>query len=629
MDLHAHLMGHLGFGGTLLYGGVDVGSPMPLGPDCQANYTARTIDDALGHDNPVHGGKNFINNKCGDYIRNAVVTQVEQSLTQTPMDEPALGFCASTSSCALAFPGMPRQHASFENWPRWNDVTHQKMWVDWVQRAHWGGLNVMVALAVNSKVLADMTQDHHPEKGDQPTDDKGSGDLQIQAIKDFASRHSDWVAVAYDSTQLHDIVARGHLAIVLGVELDNIGDLVGNVPAPALVAEVDRLYKEGVRYIFPIHLVDNPIGGTAVYIDEMNKANKYEEGAYWTLACADRNEKINYIYNAPPPPSSGPRPDIFEAAWNSITNSIGQFAEDEAMKARLHTLLQPGPTLDCNNSKQYGNKNARGLNPSGIGHIAIKQMMKHGMLIDIDHMSSASANGTLDLAFSVSPKGYPLNSGHNGLRGFFENGKSSERSFTAEQYQKIGKLHGMAGIGSAQTASHDWARMYNAVLAEMHKTEPTAAGGFGTDFNGLELGMPPPPKPVIRNCEADYVIENCEASSDAGTARHNACVAAGKKACLGKPPVCVQYCDYRGTYLAYDSVKFPMGTTDTKSWDYNAMGVAHYGMLPDYVQDVARNFKATAGAPGGASLVNDSLMNGAEYFYQTWKRAEEQGQFVK
>ena len=53
----------------------------------------------------------------------------------------------------------------------------------------------------------------------------------------------------------------------------------------------------------------------------------------------------------------------------------------------------------------------------------------------------------------------------------------------------------------------------------------------------------------------------------------------------------------------------------TVGWDYNRVGVAHYGMLPDFRMDMAT-------APSGPTVVAN-MNQGAEYFYETWKICED------
>jgi microsomal dipeptidase-like Zn-dependent dipeptidase len=385
----------------------------------------------------------------------------------------------------------------------------------------------MVTLAVNNKLLADMTRG----PGDLPDDDKASADLQIAEIKAFVGRHSDFMQIAYNSSDLYNIVSQNKLAVIIGVEIDNIGNMTGDVPASALVAEVDRLYGEGVRYIFPVHLVDNPIGGAAAYEDLFNVANVYQEGHGYALGCADPTSNITYNY-APP----------------SVWIAVGAF-----LKLGTNTPGFP-PGVPCST----GNVNTRSLSPAGAQ--AIQEMMKKGMLIDVDHMSQASVNATIALA-EGQRGGYPLNSGHNGQRGALD-GVRSERSLTTQQYQQIGLLHGMAGVGSAKLTADKWLSLYSRVIQAMG---PGAVAGFGTDINGLEFAMPPRP----------------------------------------------------GSAVQYGTQAFPMQMSrdGNQSWDYNRVGVAHYGMLPDFMQDVAS-------LPGGPDVINN-MNNGAQYFYETWRMAEQ------
>lgn len=75
------------------------------------------------------------------------------------------------------------------------------------------------------------------------------------------------------------------------------------------------------------------------------------------------------------------------------------------------------------------------------------------------------------------------------------------------------------------------------------------------------------------------------------------------------------------TSVQYDA-SFPKSRLGTKEWDYNLTGVAHYGMLADFLKD-ARTL------PGGFDLIDNNLMFSADYFFQTWKKCELQKANVK
>ena len=284
----------------------------------------------------------------------------------------------------------------------------------------------MVALAVNNKLLGDMTKG----RGDLPDDDMTSGILQIREIISFIGRHSDFMQIAKSSSDLFNIVSQNKLAVIIGVELDNIGSLVGNVSAAQLVAEVDRLYGEGVRYIFPVHLVDNPIGGAAAYEDLFNYANYWEEGSFWALGCSQ--------------PRDNPQDNITYKFNPALPTEI-QIAE----AYKLLTLMPTAQAVPCS-TPGTGNVNLKSLSPAGAQ--AIQEMMKNHTLIDVDHMSELTANATIALAQAHTPYRYPLMSGHNGVRGAIlpntngDAGTTSERALTQEQYREIGQL--MAWLAS-------------------------------------------------------------------------------------------------------------------------------------------------------------------------------------
>ena len=525
VDLHTHPLSNLGFGGKLLYGGVGVGALLPSDPDCNPSVRAASEERALGHDRAVHGGWDLFSNRCGDSLRERIIHALQQA---------NLG-ASDPPSDAFGFP-------TFQSWPVWNDITHQKMWVEWIRRSFSGGLRVMVALAVNNRTLGDLVSG----PGDLPTDDKTSADLQIAEIKLFVASHPDFMELAFTAEDIARITSIPKLAVVIGVEIDHIGnqqtatwsDAGPSIAVPSageVRAEIHRLYDAGVRYIFPIHLLDNAFGGTAAYVDLFNVSNMRESGAPWALKCACPVDGIDYTYQPP------------------------EFLEVAISVVKLGRAFVPDPGPGC----PSGQRNSRALTATGIE--GIREMMRLGMLIDIDHMSQDAVDQALSLAETVQPGGYPLNSGHNNLRGPHRPGEAvTERALTATQYQRIGALHGMAGVGSSEQDAEAWLKVYLAVTAALGHG---AVAGFGTDTNGLALGMPPRP----------------------------------------------------GSAVHYTSA-FPASRDGPKTWNYNEVGVAHYGMLPDFLQDVGS-------LEGGAAVVS-KVMGGTEYFYQTWRKAEQQRYLV-
>lgn len=555
VDLHTHPMVHLAFGGKLIHGGVDVGSLLPADVSCQHGVRATSMAQALSDDRPSHGGWNLLHFPCGDDLRKLLLNQFQSG-----------NHALTTASPANGFP-------NFDQWPKWNDITHQKMWFEWIKRAHDGGLRVMVALATNNKTLADAMSGGGIVGGnpDGPTDDKASADLQLAELEAFVKRHPDFMEVAYGSADIKRIVQAGKIAVVLGVEIDNIGNFntlpMANLPANAVQVlisdEIQRLYNLGARYIFPVHVLDNAFGGTAIYEGGFNTSNRREAGHYWDIECADVSDNITHTYQLGT-----------DVLGNILKSTVA------LVKLGIDPFMHPGPPPVCpggQSNKSFGHRNARGLTPNGA--VAIREMMKRGMIIDIDHMSQKTADETLTIAEQF---GYPVVSGHTGIRG--QGGSKAENSRTPRQMERLSRLHGMFGLGSDGATANSWAGLYQTAMINMGymNSDPQKANyqfgavSFGTDLNGLVKG----PRPG------------------------------------------------GGTQVKYGPA-FPMSTTMTRSWNYNTEGVAHYGMLTDFLVHVrtaaANGYRAAGGTPLGVTgddLVNNHLFRSANYFWQMWERIE-------
>jgi len=539
-DLHAHPMVNLGFGGKLVHGGVDVGSLLTIDAQCKHNVRANGIAEALDRDNGTHGGTGWFgaDNPCGDNLRQAIIDAFQEQ-----------NHAVVTPDNAIGFP-------SFKDWPRWNDITHQKMWVDWIRRSYASGQRVMVALAVNNYTIAAGVSG----PGDGPTDDKASADLQIKEIRSFVGRHNDFMEVALTPADLRRIVSQNKMAIILGVEIDNIGNFnkVGG-SGPMTYDEIQHLYDEGVRYAFPIHLINNKFGGTAIYQDVFNLSNYHVTGKFWDIQCANPGEGIKHKF--------------------VVQGFDFPLAGAKATKLQVDIARNPPDPPDCG---KEGHKNTLGL--TDMGKRAVDELMARGMLIDIDHMSELAVEDTLAKAEAI-PGGYPLVSGHNSIRPLSKDPNENNR--TIYQLERIGKLGGMFGLGSDGVTAADYLKSY---IKATQGTDFTISGktthldgvglgrvAFGTDLNGLVKG----PMPAVTIDITKPIPPQLKACPD-----------------------------------IYDPA-FVQSKTGDKQWSYCTEGVAHYGMLPDFLKHIFT-------LPQGDQLRNNIMLN-AEMFAEMWEKAIKNG----
>lgn len=530
-DLHTHPMSNLAFAGRVFRGAPDDVALMGVDSKCRQLVKATSMTEALGPDN-----------SCNDIIRKSILGKISNGIGIAPTGDNSAGAPA------------------FADWPKWNDISHQKMWFEWLRRARDGGLRVMVGLAHNNKALAVSVA----ATGDPPVSDRDSADLQIDEMKAFVLRHNDFMEVALGAADIPRIVQANKIAVILGIEIDNIND--GNLGDEAAVtSEIGRLFSKGVRYVFPVHLTNNVFGSTAIYSQQFNLAGFYQNRLWWNVECASGcSDEISWQV-----PSAN-----FDVGLDAV-----RFIKLQVQPWENPNAPPACPTLSCGT---LGHRNAAGM--TKLGEFAIKELMRRGMLIDIDHMSDKTADRALELAATGLTTGvYPLISGHSGIRNHAIPGSSpesaganGENSRLPAQLVKIAALGGMFGIGTDGVDAYQWAAQYSAALAIMGS--PSGGVAFGTDTNSLvKSGRPSGRNTVTYDEKSPDPALHAPTSTSMGTAG--------------------------------------------KTWSYPTDGVANYGMMTDFVRDVAT-------APTGA-VVNGSLFRSADYFWHMWERCEAQRGNVK
>lgn len=469
-DLHTHPIAHLGLGQKVFHG-------QPDGP----------ITEALGNCNCNHGGHG-LDNGCGNYLRQLVLAAFDGENGADPHQS---GYDGN-------------QWARFRKWPVFTSISHQQMWHDWVRRAYDGGLRVVVALTVHNRLIAGATVDSIP-----PFDDLAVTDRQIKELKEFVSRHSDFLEIAYSPFDLRRIIHENKLAVIIGSETDDIGNFSSN---PVVKENADAVSKElvrkrlqalhdmGLRYLFPVHLVDNKFGGSAIYNPVFTIATKHAMGRPIDVEAVGngvrfRLENLDVLSELPNGDQIAGA--LAEAIFNPFAplklmletssqitgqdtsfsdSSLGMagvaavatlplIASSPASAAAAPALFEffgdvgsldlPSDILPLGgNYPDYesvvleedgnlgGHRNSRGL--TDLGRFAINEMMRMGIMIDLDHMSERGVEESLLIAEKVEG-GYPMNFGHNSFR--YQRYDGSENNRVPEQLVRIRDLGGIMGLG--------------------------------------------------------------------------------------------------------------------------------------------------------------------------------------
>src|SRR5262249_33449481 len=149
---------------------------------------------------------------------------------------------------------------------------------------------------------------------------------------------------------------------------------------------LEGYYALGLRQINPIHMADNGFGGDALYKEVLTNSHYLLRGYYADYYdCFDQGVRWTM---------QGAKAIPLKAQFVSLVTK--------------HHIYHP----QISDTKAEGHCNALGLT-SDCGSVLIRAMMRHGMLIDLEHMSQLTADDTLAMAEAAD---YPVMLSHTWFR---------------------------------------------------------------------------------------------------------------------------------------------------------------------------------------------------------------------
>ena len=593
-DMHLHLLGHMAHGGKNV-----VGEPAPQSGTLFLLDANNTINEALSpatdrivHKDPYHG---LLNDTSGE----------------------------GTGDGARSEFGAPY----FSGWPKWHSTTHQQTYHVWLERAWRGGLRVATLFASHVESLCKTSlKATRPVSWPICEDSMRHVVDQLVMAREF-ERFIDWqnggpgqgwFRIVTTPQQAREAVRAGKLAVVLGIEVDNlfnckeagcpadfglpearIRPLTTRAQPTTLEEAVDVIYDMGVRHVFPIHNFDNAFGGAATWMDPIGVGQAVAEQRWWiTRDCGAGDDGYGF--------------------W--IDNRI-----QSLMLFLGFGLFEvpPIPVYESGAFSDFASCNIFGLRPMGAQ--LIQALMNKGIMIDVDHMSSASVDHTVALT-SSGPDGngpaYPLVASHVQAfdlhqKEFTGNKGRHERMRTAAQLAAIRSSGGM--------------------VAAMLKDDVQ-----DTDLKGGKYTLPyttPIVGPAIAdNCRhssktwaqlLQYTVDAMGApvamGSDWNGAAGHLGPRFGSDACGGwgapngreRPAQIIENSQLQYPFTLEGFGAFDPQVTGFKTFDYNVDGLAHIGLVPDMIADLK--------AIGLNDYYIDKLMCSGEAYVRVWERADALG----
>lgn len=250
-------------------------------------------------------------------------------------------------------------------------------------------------------------------------------------------------------------------------------------------------------------------------------------------------------------------------------------------------LAGTAPTEENCSSRFAQSCNQRGLTALG-GHL-ITSMMNKGMIIDIDHMGMHTTDGVLAL---TSPRHYPVLSGHTGFVGTAMPGHSSERDKSDGWLAAMKTDGGMVSVGLTAGEALSYTPSWRAPIANnCNGTSKTFAQGY---LYAVDK-MGGPDVAAVGLATDQFLNELTGPRFD----NH----------CPGQDPATkVTY-----PFTARTGASLGKSHSGNRDFDYNLEGLAHFGLLPDLIQDLKNN--------GMTDRDLDPLFRSAEGYIRVWERA--------
>ena len=459
----------------------------------------------------------------------------------------------------------------FAGWPTAHSYTHQTMYYRWVERSWRSGQRLMVGLGTNISALCEAAAVAFGRPGSD-CDDTSIGVKQLHYLYDMqdyidaqeGGPGKGWFRIVKSPAEARVVINDGKLAVIPGVEFANIfncklvfnpdGSETSGCDKAEIDRQIDELYKLGVRQLYPFHDVNSALGGTGIFSPlTLNVIGFLGTHQFWkTKDCPDvpyLTEGSPYTgFNAYQPGA------IMQTAIPATGNDPVTAVLIKAVNGTLGLPLYPADRRQCN---------ARGL--TDLGRYALQQIMKKKFIVDIDHASLEIKQDIIDLAKAQSPQ-YPLNSLHGGHGGI------------AQAQAK--DMLGMGGVIFPYNPDGKQLSDFIAQIKPIRNTESVFGIGVGMDSNGF--GGSPGPRGA------------------------------------GSAPLKYPFTLFKGpgwgpqfAGIKPMTVKMLTIPESGKSWHADEVGSAHYGLLPDIVEETRLE--------GGEAAIT-ALYNSAEAYLQMWEK---------
>ena len=374
--------------------------------------------------------------------------------------------------------------------PYHNSNSHLRYSTEWIKEA-WkpsgsgpdtARMKIMVAFAVENEAMCEQL--YYVNKGHGGVGGNGyacsRGDSydslkrQLDNLKAWAAENDDWMEIAYNATDARRIVNEDKLAIILGVEAEYAFGAENRKFDP-----VDRLntyYNQGVRTFYLAHKINSRLAGADIYFPKSSKSGKAIRTIQALSGCFYYDDNIAHF---PLEGRLGKKLCDNNCGANAFKggkiadNCSYKLSDISELNMTDYVMTRGGGQF--NGFKLYpytpgfgGQGGSRIVNDiernnislSHDGERVVREAMLKGMIVNIDHVSSAAREEIYDLATEAFDN-YPLNALHNKPNQRLTNKKHfwrHEYDIFHNELDQIKETGGFFGFRMGPTDSLDYAK---------------------------------------------------------------------------------------------------------------------------------------------------------------------------
>ncbi len=459
---------------------------------------------------------------------------------------------------------------NFDGWPDEHSLTHESSYYRWLERAHLGGLRIFVNLMVENRVLCEI----YPEaisvvQGETKSncdemDTVRREITRIHQLQDYIDAQEGgpgegWFRIVDNPFQARKVINRGDLAVIQGMEVSEPFDCGYKGifdPVPGNPTPDSRCTEE--------HIDDVLDELWAAGVRQMEITNKFDNQL--TGVAGDGGTQ-GIIVNGGQFLTGGSfwdfgpyQGDCNEHNHDRIPGTIGPTSQDEIFGNGLEVFGTLPIILPVYTDQQKCNEEGFQDGDQGetnLGGYALDGIMERGFVFDPDHMSVIARDEAMD---QVEAADYP--------------GVISSHSWSTQS--TLPRVYALGGMvtpyaGSSSGFANAWEEIKSAsVRGELG--DQYFGLGYGADANGF--GSQGGPRNPAEEADVDYPFTGIDGA------------------------------------VTFDQ---QMSGTEAegKTYDINTDGVDHYGLYPDWLEDL-RQIK-------GDEIIDD-MDRGAEAYLQMWER---------